>query len=94
MRWIVGDLQGCARELEALLKLVDFDPARDELWAAGDIVNRGPDSLATARLWRELGGRGVIVHGAVAVSAGLIGQEMGDRGRRCRLLRTFPTIAP
>lgn len=60
MRWIVGDLQGCARELEALLKRVDFDAGRDELWAAGDIVNRGPDSLATARLWRELGGRGVI----------------------------------
>ena len=60
MRWIVGDLQGCARELDALVREIGFDPSRDELWAAGDLVNRGPDSLATLRLWRDLGGRGVI----------------------------------
>jgi len=60
VRWIVGDLQGCARELEALLAEVRFEPGRDELWAAGDLVNRGPGSLATLRLWRDLDGRGVI----------------------------------
>ncbi|PRP90482.1 Bis(5'-nucleosyl)-tetraphosphatase, symmetrical [Enhygromyxa salina] len=60
MRWIVGDLQGCARELEDLLRAIHFDAGRDQLWAAGDLVNRGPDSLATLRLWRELGGLGVI----------------------------------
>ncbi len=60
MRWIVGDVQGCARELEDLLETVRFDPSRDELWAAGDLINRGPDSLATLRLWSSLGGRGVI----------------------------------
>ncbi len=60
MRWIVGDVQGCARELDALLEEVRFDPARDELWSVGDLVNRGPDSLAAARLWRDVGGRGVI----------------------------------
>lgn len=60
MRWIVGDLQGCARELELLLRAIDFCATRDQLWAAGDLINRGPDSLATVRLWRELGGRGVI----------------------------------
>ena len=60
MRWIVGDLQGCARELEAFVAEVGFDPTRDQLWAAGDLINRGPDSLATLKLWRDLGGRGVI----------------------------------
>ncbi len=60
VRWIVGDLQGCAREFELLLRTIDFDRDRDELWAAGDVVNRGPDSLATARLWQESGARGVI----------------------------------
>jgi bis(5'-nucleosyl)-tetraphosphatase (symmetrical) len=60
VRWIVGDVQGCARELEDLLAAVDFDRGRDELWSVGDLINRGPDSLATVRLWRELGGRGVI----------------------------------
>lgn len=60
MRWVVGDVQGCARELDDLLRAIRFDPGRDELWCAGDIVNRGPDSLQTARLWRDIGGRGVI----------------------------------
>jgi bis(5'-nucleosyl)-tetraphosphatase (symmetrical) len=60
VRWIVGDVQGCARELEQLLAAIEFDPSRDQLWSAGDLINRGPDSLETVRLWRSLGGRGVI----------------------------------
>jgi len=60
VRWLVGDLQGCARALEALLGEIRFDPAKDELWALGDLINRGPDSAATVRLWRDVGGRGVI----------------------------------
>jgi bis(5'-nucleosyl)-tetraphosphatase (symmetrical) len=60
VRWIVGDVQGCARELDALLRAIDFDEHRDQLWSCGDLINRGPDSLATVRRWREIGGRGVI----------------------------------
>ncbi len=60
MRYVVGDVQGCARELERLLQFVRFDPAEDELWSAGDLVNRGPDSAATAKLWRDVGGKGVL----------------------------------
>ena len=60
MRWLVGDLQGCAAELDDLLKAIRFDAAHDELWCLGDIVNRGPDSLAAARLWRDVGGRGLL----------------------------------
>lgn len=60
MRWLVGDVQGCALELEDLLRAIRFDPAHDELWSVGDLVNRGPDSLATVRLWQAVGGRGVI----------------------------------
>lgn len=60
MRWLVGDVQGCARELDRLVREIRFDPARDELWCAGDLVNRGPDSLAALRLWRDLGGFGVL----------------------------------
>lgn len=60
MRWLVGDVQGCVRQLERLLGRIKFDPAHDELWALGDLINRGPDSPATVRLWRDIGGRGVI----------------------------------
>jgi bis(5'-nucleosyl)-tetraphosphatase (symmetrical) len=60
VRWVVGDVQGCARELEDLLAAVRFDPTHDELVCAGDLINRGPDSLATLRLWAGVGGRGVL----------------------------------
>jgi bis(5'-nucleosyl)-tetraphosphatase (symmetrical) len=60
VRWIVGDVQGCVREVEQLLGAIEFDRTRDQLWSTGDLINRGPHSLATIRLWRELGGRAVI----------------------------------
>jgi bis(5'-nucleosyl)-tetraphosphatase (symmetrical) len=56
VRWVVGDIQGCAREFEELLTAIRFDPARDELWCLGDLINRGPDSLAVLRLWQSVGG--------------------------------------
>ncbi len=66
MRWLVGDVQGCARELEDLLGAIRFDPGRDELWCLGDLINRGPDSLDVMRLWMDAGGRGVIGNHEVA----------------------------
>ena len=60
MRWIVGDLQGCAAEFDDLLVAIDFDATRDELWIAGDLVNRGPASLATLRRWQALGAHAVL----------------------------------
>jgi len=35
--------------LQCLLERVAFDPAQDKLWLVGDLVNRGPESLATLR---------------------------------------------
>jgi bis(5'-nucleosyl)-tetraphosphatase (symmetrical) len=60
VRWLVGDLQGCAEPFERLLKEIRFDPGRDELWCVGDLVNRGPDSAAALRLWKDIGGRGIL----------------------------------
>jgi bis(5'-nucleosyl)-tetraphosphatase (symmetrical) len=60
MRWVIGDIQGCAREFDELLSAIRFDPNRDELWCVGDLINRGPDSLATLRLWQSVGGRSLL----------------------------------
>ena len=53
--YAVGDLQGCYSPLVKLLDRVNFDPTSDTLWCVGDLVNRGPDSLATLRFLRSLG---------------------------------------
>lgn len=47
--YIVGDLQGELRPLESLLQSVGFDEKRDYLWATGDLVNRGSQSLEVLR---------------------------------------------
>ncbi len=71
MRWLVGDLQGCVEPFERLLEEIRFDPERDELWCVGDVVNRGPESAATARLWKDVGAHGVLGnHDVYAVLAG------------------------
>jgi len=46
-RYIIGDVHGCYKPLKKLLKKIEFDRKKDELWFVGDILNRGPDSLKT-----------------------------------------------
>ncbi|WP_010598882.1 symmetrical bis(5'-nucleosyl)-tetraphosphatase [Rickettsiella massiliensis] len=52
--YVVGDIQGCLDPLQQLLEKVNFDPARDALWTTGDLVNRGPSSLAVLRFFYSL----------------------------------------
>ena len=61
--YAIGDIQGCYEEMHALLARISFDPAEDYLWFAGDLVNRGPQSLETLRFISNLGERAVVVLG-------------------------------
>jgi len=55
MHYLVGDLQGCNDAFERLLAQIGFSPSRDHLTVLGDLVNRGPQSLAVLRRMRALG---------------------------------------
>jgi hypothetical protein len=44
MHWVIGDIHGMLRPLEALLDAIRRDDPCPELFFVGDYVNRGPDS--------------------------------------------------
>ena len=54
--YLIGDVQGCDESLARLLDEIAFSPSRDRLVLLGDLVNRGPDSLAVLRRVQRLDG--------------------------------------
>jgi bis(5'-nucleosyl)-tetraphosphatase (symmetrical) len=70
---VIGDLQGCLASLQELLASV---APEQRLLFVGDLVNRGPDSLAALRFVRDLGERAIALLGnhdlhLLAVAAGI-----------------------
>ena len=61
--YAIGDIQGCHAEFCQLLDLIAFSPASDRLWLVGDLVNRGPESLAVLREVRKVGDAATTVLG-------------------------------
>jgi len=61
--YAVGDIQGCYDALQCLLEQIEFEPGVDQLWVAGDLVNRGPKSLKTLRFLKSLGDSATVVLG-------------------------------
>lgn len=77
-----GDLQGCRTPFQQLLAKA-APPAGTPLWFAGDLINRGAESLATLRDIIALGDLAVPVLGnhdlhLLSVSAGIRKSKKGD----------------
>lgn len=53
--YAIGDLHGCHAEFVSLLEKLSFNAANDTLWLVGDLVNRGPGSLACLQEVQALG---------------------------------------
>jgi bis(5'-nucleosyl)-tetraphosphatase (symmetrical) len=84
--YLIGDVQGCDDALGRLLAAA-FSPSRDRLIVLGDLVNRGPASLAVLRRLVALGAAGQSLLGnhdlhLLALASGARAAPAGHRGRR------------
>lgn len=62
--WAIGDVQGCCDPLNTLLARPGLeDDETSHFWFAGDLVNRGPASLASLRRIMGLDARAVSILG-------------------------------
>ncbi|MBV6272468.1 symmetrical bis(5'-nucleosyl)-tetraphosphatase [Alcaligenaceae bacterium CGII-47] len=81
--WVIGDLQGCLTPLRALLSQPELAQPDSQFWFAGDLVNRGPDSLGTLRHIIGLGARATSILGnhdlhLLAIAAGFRAPSRSD----------------
>jgi bis(5'-nucleosyl)-tetraphosphatase (symmetrical) len=80
---LIGDVQGCDTALQRLLGEIGFSPSRDRIVLLGDLVNRGPASLAVLQRMAALGGAATCLLGnhdlhLLAVAHGVRSLHKGD----------------
>ncbi len=82
--YAIGDIHGCWETLQRLLDRVGWQPEHDRLWLTGDLVNRGPGSLAVLRWAYQYQDRITVVLGnhdlhLLARAAGVANPKVDDR---------------
>ena len=56
----VGDIQGCAKPLERLLRAARFRPDKHLLLPVGDTINRGPQNVRVLELLKSMGAEPIL----------------------------------
>jgi diadenosine tetraphosphatase ApaH/serine/threonine PP2A family protein phosphatase len=51
---IIGDIHGCIEEFNELLNKLNYNPIDDRVILLGDLIDRGPDSVAVVKRAQEL----------------------------------------
>ncbi len=91
--WIVGDIHGCARELEALVGRLRPSPG-DHLVSVGDLFHRGPEPLRVMELLEEHDFRFVLGnHERKVLERCGLAPRRADARDRPAPLHSFPEIA-
>lgn len=54
MRYAIGDVHGCLKELKELLEIKLQVDKKDELYFVGDIITKGSDSLGVIHYIQSL----------------------------------------
>lgn len=57
---VIGDPHGCLEELKELLRTCEYNPTRDEVVLAGDLVDRGPEPRGVIEYARTNGFKAVM----------------------------------
>lgn len=52
MYYVIGDIHGCYKEFQSMLKLIEFNQDNDTMFFVGDYIDRGADSYSMFR-WLE-----------------------------------------
>lgn len=81
--YALGDIQGCQPQMQELLEMIERESPYAKLLFAGDLVNRGPNSLDALRQVKNLEEKAVTVLGnhdlhLLAVAAGIGQIKPGD----------------
>ena len=54
----IGDIHGCASELDALIRMIRYQKGTDRLYMTGDLFTKGPNPL---EVWKTVGSTGANV---------------------------------
>lgn len=85
--FVIGDVHGCIDELNDLLALIEFEPGRDRLIFAGDLVAKGPDSVGVIQRAIELGAESVRGNHEERVLSYLSGKRRHDGSEHANIAR-------